>query len=200
MTASSLSTKESSKEAWLFLKRWIKHPLRLGAIAPSSSALAEKIANQVKLKDDQVVVELGAGTGSLTRKLIQHGIPLDRLYILELDPELYSFLKLALPNANVIHGNAIDLEKLLPPHCVGKVSTIISGMPVSTMPFKLQKAIIDAAFKVMSADGEIVQYSYRHTSPLPANRFGLDSKKLGITFKNLPPATIWRYQRTAQAA
>jgi phosphatidylethanolamine/phosphatidyl-N-methylethanolamine N-methyltransferase len=188
-----IRTKNNSKEAWIFLKRWFKHPLRLGAIAPSSQALADLICRQVAFKEDGIVVELGAGTGSLTRRLISAGIPLDRLFVVELDPELHSFLAASLPQANVILGDARHLEKLLPAKYIGKVSTIVSGMPVSTMPFKIQKEIIDSAFKVLSPEGDILQYSYRHTSPLPSKRLGLESEKRGITFKNIPPATVWRY-------
>lgn len=187
--------KDASKEAWLFIKRWLKHPLRLGAILPSSNSLAELIAEQVDLKEDHVIVELGAGTGSLTRRLIAKGVSLDRLYIIELDPELHSFLQRSLPEAHVILGNACDLPRLLPAHVIGKVSTIVSGMPVSAMPFSLQNRIVDAALTVMAPDGEIVQYSYRHSSPMPAHKLGLSHQKIGITFKNIPPATVWRYQR-----
>lgn len=186
--------KDTMNETLLFLKRWMKHPLRLGAIAPSSNSLAELISKQVSLQDGHYIVELGAGTGTLTRRLIQNGIPKDRLYIVELDPELYAFLEESMPDANVIQGNACDLEKLLPPECIGRVSTIVSGMPISTMPYKIQKNIFDSAFKVLAPEGDIIQYSYRHTSPVPAERLGLLKEKVGITFRNIPPATVWRFK------
>lgn len=189
--------KETLNETVLFLKRWIKHPLRLGAIAPSSNSLADLIAKNVSLKEDHYIVELGAGTGTLTRKLMQHGIPKERLFIIELDPGLYAYLEDSLHDANVIQGNACDLEKLLPKECLGRVSTIVSGMPISTMPFKVQKSIFEAAFKVLSPDGDIIQYSYRHTSPVPAERLNLSKERLGITFKNIPPATVWRFKNNA---
>lgn len=188
------TTKEQTNEAVLFLKRWLKHPLRLGAIAPSSKSLAEMIAKQVVPDPNHFVVELGAGTGTLTRKLLEFGIPNDRLFVVELDPELYTFLSDAHPLANVIQGNATDLDKLLPPHCVGNVSTIVSGLPISTMPYILQKRIIDAALSVLAPKGDIIQYSYRHTSPIPVERLGLSKEKIGMTLRNIPPATVWRFK------
>jgi phosphatidylethanolamine/phosphatidyl-N-methylethanolamine N-methyltransferase len=195
MPSTPLATaKEQTNETVLFLKRWLKHPLRLGAIAPSSNSLAEMIAKQVVLNPNHYVVELGAGTGTLTRKLMEYGIPNDRLFVIELDPELYTFLSDTHPNANIIQGNASDLDKLLPADCVGRVSTIVSGLPISTMSFKLQKSIIDAALSVLAPEGGIIQYSYRHNSPIPVERLGLSKEKIGVTFRNIPPATVWRFK------
>lgn len=200
MPSTPLATsKEQTNETVLFLKRWLKHPLRLGAIAPSSNSLAEMIAKQVVLDPNHYVVELGAGTGTLTRKLMEYGIPNDRLFVVELDPELYTFLSDNLPLTNIIQGNASDLDKLLPADCAGRVSTIVSGLPISTMPFKLQKSIIDAALNVLSPEGGIIQYSYRHTSPIPVERLGLSKEKIGVTFKNIPPATVWRFKNSTPA-
>jgi phosphatidylethanolamine/phosphatidyl-N-methylethanolamine N-methyltransferase len=193
-----LNTKvNTTKETLLFLRRWLKHPLRLGAIAPSSPALTSLISRNISVKPENYIVELGAGTGTVTRRLLQQGIPTERLYVVELDPELCGFLQRSLPNINVLHGNATDLANLLPEDAIGKVSTIISGMPMSTMPLGLQRRIIDACLNVMMPDGEIVQYSYHVTSPIPALKLGLSKERIGTTLLNLPPASLWRYQKAA---
>lgn len=187
----------ATQETLLFWKRWIKHPLRLGALTPSSPSLTSLISRHVSAKPDNYIVELGAGTGTVTRRLLEQGIPCDQLYVVELDPELCDFLKQSLPNVNVIQGNAASLASLLPKQIIGKVSTIISGMPVSTMSLDLQKSIINECFKVMAPEGEIVQYSYHITSPIPAVKLGLNKERIGITLLNLPPAFLWRYQKAA---
>lgn len=190
-------TKSNYRETLLFFRRWLRHPLRLGAVIPSSPALTRLVCRQIALKDDRIIVELGAGTGCLTRMLIEMGIPQDRLYVLELDPELCNYLKKSMPTLNIIQGNACDLPDLLPPELVGKVSTVISGMPMTAMPKDVQRKIINASFETMDCDGEFLQYTYRPVSPLAADQFGLSKKRVGIAFKNLPPATLWRYQRIA---
>ena len=198
MSSKSLGPKvDTTQETLLFLKRWLKHPLRLGAIAPSSPALTSLVSRNVSAKPGNYIVELGAGTGTLTRRLLEHGILSEQLYVVELDPELCRFLETSLPDIRVIQGNAAELASLLPKHVIGKVSTIVSGMPVSTMPLNLQKKIIDSCFKIMKPDGEIVQYSYHVTSPIPAFKLGLKKERIGITWLNLPPAFLWRYQRVA---
>ena len=194
---SSQSIKSSRSETLLFLKRWIRHPIRLGAVIPSSPALTGLVARNVELRPGGIVLELGGGTGRLTRKLLDSGIPEDKLYVLELDPELCAYLKNALPNVNVIQGDACDLPKLIPKKYIGKVSTVISGMPMTTMPIEVQRKIIDASFSVMDDKGDLLQYTYRPISPLPAARLGLVKQRVGVTFRNLPPATVWRYQKAA---
>src|SRR5262249_13529045 len=148
------------------------HPVRLGAIAPSSPALAKLVTNHVRVRKGHIVIEIGAGTGTITRKLLQF-IPSDQLIVIELDPELCRFLKQQVSSIEVIHGNAMELLSLIPQRYIGKVSTIISGIPVTTMSYLQQKRLIDACRSVLAPDGELIQYSYLHKSPLPADDLGL---------------------------
>lgn len=92
-----------------------------------------------------------------------------------------SLFSKSLPNVHVIQGNATDLAALLPKEVIGKVS-VVSGMPMSTMPLNVQRKIIDACLEVMMPDGEIVQYSYHVTSPIPALKLGLSKKRIGTAF------------------
>lgn len=179
----------------LFFKRWLRHPLRLGAVLPSSKALTTLISKHTIVDEDSIVVELGGGTGTVTRQLLASGIPPKKLYVLELDPELCTYLRQAFPDTNVILGNATDLEHLLPQEYLGKVASVISGMPITNMSSELQKKIIDVSFKVLRPDGHFLQYTYRPLSPIPAARLGLSKQRVGFAFRNLPPATVWRYQR-----
>jgi phosphatidylethanolamine/phosphatidyl-N-methylethanolamine N-methyltransferase len=184
-------------EMLFFLRRWVRHPLRLGAVIPSSKALTTLVAEQVKMRPDRIVVELGPGTGCLTRSLLEAGVPKERLFVVELDPELCAYLKRALPEVQVIHGNACDLPSLIPQKYHGGVSTVISGIPMTTLSHDIQRSIINAAFSLMDKEGELLQYTYRPISPIPAGRLGLSKKRVGVIFRNLPPATVWRYQRAA---
>ena len=163
----------------------------------SPRLLTRLVSRNVKMRPDQYVVELGAGTGNLTRMLLEAGVPEDRLLTVELDKELCSYLAETMPNINVIHGNACDLTKILPKAAIGNVSTVISGMPMTNMKHDIKQKIIDSCLEVMTEEGEILQYTYRPLSPLAADKFGLSKQRVGMTFRNLPPATVWRYTRAA---
>src|SRR3954468_2931891 len=80
----------------LFLKRWLRGPLAMGAVVPSGRLLAEALAltalGEMAGRDGHVI-ELGAGTGEVTKALLAAGIPPARLALVERDPELAAFLR-----------------------------------------------------------------------------------------------------------
>jgi phosphatidylethanolamine/phosphatidyl-N-methylethanolamine N-methyltransferase len=187
-------------EELLFLRRWLAHPLKVGALLPSSAWLGRLVARNVSLGPDEYVVELGAGTGTVTRELLASGIPSDRLFVVELDPDLCAFLRRQLPGANVVQGDATQLRALLPGDVAGKVRTVISGIPMVTLPQPLQRRMIDAWFDVMVPDGRMLQYTYSLVSPVPEAQLGLRGRRCGIVMRNIPPAWVWSYTRDRSAA
>src|SRR5262252_3352119 len=93
----------------LFLKRWLRRPLAMGAVVPSGRLLAEAIARtamrEIEGRDGHVV-ELGAGTGEVTKALLAGGIAPDRLALVERDPEFAKFLRSHFPGPKIVEGDA----------------------------------------------------------------------------------------------
>ncbi|HEX9808106.1 MAG TPA: methyltransferase domain-containing protein [Alphaproteobacteria bacterium] len=183
----------------LFLRRWLANPLRVGAVAPSAPALARRMAREARIRPGEAVVELGAGTGAVTRALIAAGVPEDRLILVERDRHMCAFLKEKFPGATVVRGDAARLDRLVPERWRGRVSTVVSGLPLVNLPRRECDAIVHAAFAVLAPDGRFVQYTYSPFSPLRRGRLGLEGRKVGFAGVNLPPATVWRYTRPASA-
>lgn len=180
----------------LFLLRALRNPRQLGAVAPSSRHLGALLAKHTAAsQDNSPIVELGGGTGSLTRSLIKAGIDPARLYVIELDPELAKYLKSALPQVNIIQGNATDLEHILPSDVIGKVRCIVSGLPMINIPQMIQRKILESCFKIMVPEGAVLQYTYSPRSSIDTKAYQLNKKRLGTVFLNLPPATVWRYTK-----
>ena len=142
-----------------------------------------------------MVVELGPGTGSVTRALLAAGIPEERLVLVERDRHLHAWLEGQFPRANALLSDARRLEEILPAGQAGRVSTVVSSLPLNSLPRKERDEIVRAAFRVLSADGSLVQYSYGVPSPLPCEALGLRGKRFAFAAANLPPATVWRYSR-----
>ncbi|MEB3702171.1 Methyltransferase domain-containing protein [Candidatus Bealeia paramacronuclearis] len=183
-------------EVFLFLKRWAKNPLQLGSIAPSSKALSSFLARNAVMNEGDYIIEIGGGTGAISRAILNSGVPETRLIVVELDAELAKFLRKSLPfGVKVIQGNAEHLDKILPPACLGHISTIISALPMRNIPDSVQKNIVEACFKAMGGKGSILQYTYALTSPLKHQDLHLEYKKLGLILQNIPPATVWKYWR-----
>jgi phosphatidylethanolamine/phosphatidyl-N-methylethanolamine N-methyltransferase len=178
--------------AGLFFRRWLANPLQMGSIVPSSPALCKRIAAQTKANPDQIVVELGAGTGVISRALIEAGLAPERLYVVEIVPDMADHLRAALPGANVIEGDARRLPQLIPPEFHGKIGTVVVGIPLVLLPLAEQRRFIDAIEAVAPGLGFIL-YSYCVTSPLPYKKHQLTPKREAWTPLNFPPASVWRY-------
>jgi phosphatidylethanolamine/phosphatidyl-N-methylethanolamine N-methyltransferase len=180
-------------ESLLFLKQLVKNPKSMGALVPSSPALAEFMCRHIDLTKNPRIVEIGAGTGRLTQGLLKNGLAPENLCVIELDPAMHQFLQENFPNIMIMKGDASHLPSLLPAEWVGQVDVIVSGIPMVNLSFKDQFQIIQACFKSLSPNGTLLQFTYGPISPLPSRKLGLRQKRLGHVFLNFPPATIWQY-------
>jgi phosphatidylethanolamine/phosphatidyl-N-methylethanolamine N-methyltransferase len=180
----------------LFLKRWAANPLQMGSIVPSSPALTRRIAALVERAADEVVVELGAGTGAVSRALLDHGVPPDRLVVVEIVPDMARHLARTLPGVTVIEGDAFALPEALPAALHGKVGTAICGIPLVLLPLADQRRFVQAVEAVAPGRGFLL-YSYCVTSPLPCRALGLAARREAWTPLNFPPASVWRYRPAA---
>lgn len=192
-----------SQENKLFFKQWIQNPARLGTIAPISLRLARDAALNVPLleTEEQYVVEIGAGTGRLTRALLERGIRSAQLAAVELDTKLCTFLKETLPDLCpesppplVIEGDATYLEDLIPSHWIGKVDTVVSAIPLMYLSEEKRIAIIESAFKVLKPGGKIVHITYNPKSPIAFSRAYHQTRVVSL-WMNMPPGFAWSYTK-----
>ena len=178
--------------AGLFFRRWLANPLQMGSIVPSSAALCRRLAAQTRYAEDEAVLELGAGTGVVSKALLQGGLPAERLFVVEIVRDMAAHLRAQLPGAHVIEGDARRLPALIPSEWHGKIGTVVVGIPLVLLPVEEQRRFIDAIEAVAPKRGFIL-YSYCVTSPLPYKQHGLVPKREAWTPMNFPPASVWRY-------
>ena len=191
------SIRRKAQDAWLFLSRWAKAPGRMGAVAPSSRALALAMAAEIPDDDgDAPVIELGGGTGSITNGLLESGIAASRLIVIERDRHLAALLRQRFKGVLVICGDAGQLPELLARHGVTRVAAVVSGLPLLLFPAELLERIVRGCFEVLGPTCPLIQFTYGHASPLPAERFALSARRGPKVWLNIPPATVWIYRRT----
>jgi phosphatidylethanolamine/phosphatidyl-N-methylethanolamine N-methyltransferase len=177
-----------------FLKSLVARPRAIGAIAPSSPALARKIAQQVDPAVPGTVLELGPGTGVVTDALIGRGIGIGRLVAVEADPDLAQLMRERFPELRVVEGDAFDLDRTLPRAETGPLAATISGLPLLNFPPAKRRALISSALSRMGEEGRFVQFSYGFTAPVPADR-EISVEQAAFVLANLPPARVWVYRR-----
>lgn len=193
MSEMTLSRPEPAVNRSLFFRRWLRNPLQMGSIIPSSPALCRKIAAAVERGPEDYVLELGAGTGVISAALLAAGVPAHKLVVVEIVPEMAEFLRRALPGVNVICGDAFDLANTLPPEMRGRIGTAICGIPLVLLPLPRQEAFRDAVESVAPGRGFLL-YTYCATSPLPYRKLGMTARRMAFTLANFPPASVWRYR------
>jgi phosphatidylethanolamine/phosphatidyl-N-methylethanolamine N-methyltransferase len=182
-------------EMALFLSRWLKAPHRIGALAPSSRYLARAMARQIEPRQARLVVELGGGTGSITRALLASGLPPEKLIVVERDEKLHRLLTERFPELRVIAGDAAQLTTLLRPLGITGASVIVSGLPLLSMPKRLRQRIVEQSFALLGERGSLLQFTYGLASPLPARDFAVSGRVVARVWRNFPPAFVWRFDR-----
>jgi phosphatidylethanolamine/phosphatidyl-N-methylethanolamine N-methyltransferase len=187
-------------EVAVFFGRWLRAPNRIGAVAPSSRFLARAMAKQVDIRRPDTVIELGGGTGSVTKALLEVGVPAERLVVVERDERLYHMLRRRFPQLRVVLGDARQLVALLRPLGIGAVSTIVSSLPLVSMPKLVRRQIVEQSFALLDEAGRFVQYTYSLTSPLARRELGLLGRVAERVWLNVPPASVWSFRRAPAIA
>lgn len=185
------------KETTLFLARWLRAPHLIGALTPSSPHLARAMARQIDVRRAGLVVELGGGTGSITRALLEAGLPPERLVVVERDEALHALLRQRFPELRILRGDAARLVTLLRPLGIAGASAIVSSLPLLSMPKRLRHRIVDQSFALLGERGSLVQFTYGVASPLADREFGVKGEVRARVWRNFPPAAVWRFRRAA---
>lgn len=182
----------------MWFREYLRHPLLLGALFPSGSALGKLMVRHIDPNIHGPILELGPGTGSFTRALIRKGIPEANLVLLEQSPEFTAFLRDSFPNAIVICGDAKDVVKISRDLGVEYFDQIVSGIPLNAMGIEQRESICGESFKLLKPGGSFVQVSYLPRCSIPKKSIADHSaKKLycGVALRNMPPAFVWRVQK-----
>jgi phosphatidylethanolamine/phosphatidyl-N-methylethanolamine N-methyltransferase len=179
-----------------FIRSWIERPLTIGAVKPSSKALARTMARYVDPHSRGPIVELGPGTGPVTEALIEAGIAPARLVLVEFNPAFCRILHARYPAATLVQGDAYSIRGLLTSLLAEPAAAIVSGLPLVTKPMPIRERLLREAFDLMQPGAPFVQFTYSVISPLPTRLGGFSAEASERIWMNLPPARVWVYRRT----
>jgi len=192
----------SSNDFRLFLTNWVRAPLRTGAVLPSGMGLARTMAAQVDAAREGVVVELGAGTGAVTRALLEQAIPAERLLVVERSPAFCRRLRAKFPDLRVLQGDARNLHALLRDHGELRVGTVVSSLPLRSLRVATQHDVLKESLGLLDNSGTFVQFTYGLASPVDRSllpSLGLRGRLVERVWRNLPPASVWCYEAAGTA-
>jgi phosphatidylethanolamine/phosphatidyl-N-methylethanolamine N-methyltransferase len=182
------------KDALRFLRVLLAHPRQIGAIAPSSSGLARAMAAQIDISQSGSILELGPGTGALTRGILARGIAPERLTLIEYDPTLAKSLAADFAGACVICADAFDLSKALQDRASEPFIAAVSGIPLLNFPRLMRDRLLHSVFERLAPGAPFIQFSYGLHPPI-ASTADISADRAATIWLNLPPARVWVYRR-----
>jgi phospholipid N-methyltransferase len=188
--------RRSPSPQWQFLRGFLKNPVMVGSIIPSSRVLIEKMLGPVDWESTRLFVEYGPGVGTFTRPVLDKLGPDAKLVTIDTNPDFTQYLKASIDDERLIavNGSAADVEKILSDHGFGSADYVLSGLPFSTLPPGVGDDIAEATAKVIRPGGAFLVYQF---SPkvLDFIRPHFAPIKRGFEWINVPPATLfWAYK------
>ncbi len=203
--AFAASVDSQRAELWIFFRQWLSRPLSTAAFSPSSRFLNRRMVQAIP-PGARRVIELGAGTGALTRALMAHGIAVDDLLAIEFNPSLHRYLTRRFPGLTVVQADARAMDRVPEVLAFARrvpVQAVVSGLGLLSMSREAQYSILSSAFELMPGNGSFVQFTYGPVTPVSREvmrALGLRAQRQGFTLCNLPPASVYVFSRDAESA
>ncbi len=178
-----------------FFKGWIAKPKAVGAILPTSSVTANRMASIIDTGSALPVLELGPGTGVITKAILARGMAPEKIISVEYSQDFYQHLQVAYPGVNFIHGDAFNLDETLKHMGNQKFDAIISGIPLLNFPMSQRVELLMDLLDRIPDGRPVVQFSYGPSSPIMANPKRYVTNRFAFIMRNIPPVQIWTYRR-----
>ncbi len=179
----------------LFAKTFIKHPVMLGSVIPSSKYLTENLLKRVDWKRARTIVEYGPGVGTLTWPMLQRMRPDARLVAIETNHDFVDYLRAwGHPQLDVVHGSAEAVRSALLQRGLHCADIILSGIPFSTLPVDLRQRILRESWDVLCPGGTFLVYQFSG-AVLPHLRETFTGVHQDFELRNVLPARIFHCVR-----
>lgn len=180
-----------------FFKGWIGRPKTTGSIVPTSWTMAKRMASVADPASGNPVLELGPGTGVITRAILERGIAPERLVSLEYSPDFIARLRRDIPGVHFIQGDAFDLARSLGDHASTTFDCIISALPLLNFPLDSRIKLMEDLLDRVPPGRPVIQFSYGPRPSVPRGRGNYTVERYDVVLRNVPPAQLWVYKRPA---
>lgn len=187
----------------VLFRRFLRNPAQVGALCPSSRALCSTIVSQIGVDTASVIVELGPGTGVITREIVLRMPDKAKFIAIELDETLCGHLRQAFPGVTVCNDSAAGIGEILERYSLPNPNVVISGLPWANFSSELQHSILNSVVEHIAPGGYFATFAYLQGLMFPA---GLRFRRLlgevfgevetsPVVWKNLPPAFVYRCRK-----
>jgi phosphatidylethanolamine/phosphatidyl-N-methylethanolamine N-methyltransferase len=181
-----------------FFKGWIDKPRAVGSIIPTSSVTAARMASIVDTKSGLPVLEVGPGTGVITKAILKRGVKPSELYAVEYSRDFVAHLRRNYPGVNVIEGDGFNLDDTLGDMRDTMFDSVVSGVPLLNFPVERRVAYLESLLKRIPRGRPVVQLTYGPKSPIPPGLGDYTIEHFHFILRNIPPTQLWLYRRAAR--
>jgi len=180
-----------------FFQEFLKHPLQIGSIIPSSRFLERRILEAAAIASAKTIVELGSGTGGTTRAILgampQHA----KLLSIEINPHFHTLVSNIEDERLIAHlGNACGLKEIISMYGLGAPEIVISGLPFSTMSHSEGSQVIEAISSLLVPNGCFVAYQVSKRVASLCRPF-LGSEQIRVELLNIPPMRVYKWEKNS---
>lgn len=180
-----------------FLKGFIEKPRSVGTPFATSPHTGRAMAGVIEVNSGLPVLEIGPGTGTITRAILARGIAPERLYSVEYSKKFVEGLKSEFPGVNILHGDALDLDAVLANNRDLIFDCVISAIPLLNLPMAKRVSYLEDMLSRIPRGRPVIQVTYGPLSPVPAGRGNFSVERADFILRNVPPAHLWTYRRAA---
>jgi phosphatidylethanolamine/phosphatidyl-N-methylethanolamine N-methyltransferase len=177
-----------------FIRGMMLQPKTVGAIMPTSARTAARMASIIDTGSGLKVLELGPGTGVITKAILDRGVKPEDLVSIEYSTPFVKHLSAKYPGVHFINGDAFNLAETLKDFHGQKFDCVISGIPLLNFPMHARVKLIEDLIKLMPPGRPVVQFSYGPMSPVIAKPDSYKIQHFDFVVRNIPPAQIWHYK------
>lgn len=191
------------RESMLIFTKFLKSPRTIGAVSPSSRALARMMVAELPEDAAVTVVELGPGTGAFTGAIVDRIGPDARFLAVDIEPDFVDKIRQRWPSVECVCASAESLERLAVDRGLTPVDHIISGLPFASLPMAMTRQILEAIEHTLRPGGTFTTFQYVHGYGMPHGRLFREqmSEIMGtpphrrLVLRNFPPTFILTWRR-----
>jgi Phospholipid N-methyltransferase len=146
----------------LFIREFFRSFGVTASLLPSSRFLAAAMLDPIDFREPRTIVELGPGTGVMTKEILRRMTPDSRLFAFEVNPHFIRHLRAQYrdPRLTILHADACDLADHLRAHNAGALDAVISSLGLTSMPHAIRTRIVQQAESCLNPGGVLTQFQY----------------------------------------
>lgn len=176
----------------MFFKGFLKHPVMVGSIIPSSKILIDRMLSKVDWENTKLFVEYGPGVGTFCQHILDRMAPDATLIAIDTNPEFIQYLRRTIDDRRFepVHGSAADVAQIIRDHGHEQADFVLSGLPFSTLPPGVGDTIAEQTAHVIRPGGAFLVYQF---SPKVKSFIAPHFGKIDHAFEpiNIPPAQLY---------